>query len=126
MSEVEKIDSAEPVAWFWTRGGDLELTILKDGEYGRQLTRGGFIPKPLYLASPPAKEVESRIKALEEALRPFANFADALNEDVPDEISLGIFAGGAMRFGPSGGATLASLRAARAALKNRTPDVTNP
>jgi hypothetical protein len=59
---------------------------------------------------------QARIAELEKALRPFADFADALNEELPDNISIGIFADGAMRFGPSGGPDLASLRAARAAL----------
>jgi hypothetical protein len=55
--------------------------------------------------------------AMREALKPFAAFADALAEEVPDDIALGIFAGGAMRFGPSGGsADVGSLRKARASL----------
>lgn len=49
-------------------------------------------------------------------LQPFANFANALNEAVPDEIAVGIFADGGMRFGPNGGVNLRSLRAARAFL----------
>lgn len=51
-----------------------------------------------------------------DALRPFAAFAEALNEAVPDDIAIGIYADGAMRFGPSGGATVGDLRKARAAL----------
>jgi hypothetical protein len=51
-----------------------------------------------------------------DALRPFSDFADALNEAVPDNIAIGIYADGAMRFGPSGGATVGDLRKARAAL----------
>ncbi len=51
-----------------------------------------------------------------EALRPFAEFAEAMNENVPDDIALGIFAEGGMRFGPNGGANLGSLRIARAVL----------
>lgn len=58
------------------------------------------------------------------ALEPFAKFADALNEAVPDDIALGIFADGAMRFGPSGDANLGSLRRARATL-NTLAGVTN-
>lgn len=59
-----------------------------------------------------------------EALKPFAAFAEALNEAVPDDIAIGIYADGAMRFGPSGGATVGDLRKARAAIANlsTTPD----
>lgn len=60
--------------------------------------------------------------AWQEALKPFAAFADALSEEVPDDIALGIFADGAMRFGPSGGsADVGSLRKARAALAAPQP-----
>lgn len=57
-----------------------------------------------------------------EALEPFAAFADALNEDVPDNIAIGFYADGAMRFGPNGGATVGSLRKARAALAHSRPN----
>lgn len=53
---------------------------------------------------------------MREALEPFAAFADALNEEVPDNIAIGFYADGAMRFGPNGGTTVGSLRKARAAL----------
>lgn len=56
---------------------------------------------------------EARVKEMEAALEPFAAFADALSENVPDAIAIGIYADGAMRFGPSGGANVGSLRAAR-------------
>lgn len=49
------------------------------------------------------------------ALEPFAAFAEALSEDVPDEIALGIFADGALRFGP-GSVTVGDLRKARSAI----------
>jgi hypothetical protein len=61
-------------------------------------------------------EARARIAVLEKALKPFAAFADALNDRIPDDIAIGIFAEGAMRFGPSGGVDLGSLRAARAAI----------
>lgn len=42
---------AEPVAWLWRRGNDIEeLTLLRDGAYGRRLTKVGFTADPLYLS----------------------------------------------------------------------------
>lgn len=48
MVPVEAPAHAEPVAWYWTRGNDLELTLLRDGEYGKRLKAGGFTEVPLY------------------------------------------------------------------------------
>ena len=59
------------------------------------------------------------IDAMREALEPFAKFADGLSEKTPDDISLGIFAGGGMSFGP-GATTVGALRHARAILANFT------
>lgn len=54
--------------------------------------------------------------AMEKALKPFVEFADALSDEVADNIALGIIAGGALRFGPSGCACVGDLRAAVTAL----------
>lgn len=59
---------------------------------------------------------EEDVERARQALKPFAAFAEALNERVPNEIAIGIFADGGMRFGPNGGATVGDLRKARAAL----------
>lgn len=69
----------------------------------------------LNLPPPPGAPVETG-EAARQALEPFARFADALNEAMPDEIALGFFCGGGMNFGPSGGACIGDLRRARAAL----------
>lgn len=73
----------------------------------------------LGFASAPTLSAENeRLKALVaemvEGMEPAAAFADALNERVPDDIALGIFADGGMRFGPSGGMSVGHLRRARA------------
>lgn len=57
MVPVEAPAHAEPVAWYWTRGNDLELTLLRDGEYGKRLKAGGFTEVPLY--AHPAQEPPS-------------------------------------------------------------------
>lgn len=48
-----------------------------------------------------------------EGLEPSAIFADALDDETPDEIAIGIYAGGGMQFGPSGGMNVGHLRIAR-------------
>jgi len=55
---------------------------------------------------------DALIAEMREALEPFAKFADALNEQMPDEISLGFFCNGGMQFGPGCG-TIGDLRRAR-------------
>ncbi|HXJ94168.1 MAG TPA: hypothetical protein VMT20_15070 [Terriglobia bacterium] len=52
---------------------------------------------------------------LAEALETFAAFADALSEDAPDNIALGLICGGSTHIGP-GACTIGGLRKARAAL----------
>lgn len=59
------------------------------------------------------KAENARMRA---ALKPFAAFAEALNEAIPDDIAIGIYADGEMRFGPSGGQTVGDLRKARTAI----------
>ena len=56
-----------------------------------------------------------QVEVMREALEPFARFADGLTDECPDFISLGIFAGGAMSFGP-GACNVGALRIARQAL----------
>lgn len=56
------------------------------------------------------------LRELETTLTPFAAFAEALNEEVPDDIALAIFANGATRFGPNGGACVGDLRRVRVLL----------
>lgn len=63
----------------------------------------------------------AELVALREALAPFAAFAEALAEHVPDNIAIGIYADGGMRFGPSGGCSVGDLRRARAALAGEKP-----
>lgn len=65
--------------------------------------------------------LQDQIDELTKALAPFATFADALSEIVPDNIAIGIFSDGAMRFGPSGGADVGSLRNAARALALSRP-----
>ena len=67
-------------------------------------------------------DLSAQLASARKVLEPFAAFAEALNETVPDDISIGIFAGGAMRFGPSGGASVKDLRAARVALTDEEGD----
>jgi hypothetical protein len=68
-----------------------------------------------------AEAAEAREKGLREKIKPFADFADALSESCPDNVALGIFAGGAVQFGPDKGATVGDLRAVRAALAQKEP-----
>lgn len=70
--------------------------------------------------------LQAQIDELTKALAPFAAFADALSEIVPDNIAIGIFADGAMRFGPSGGADVGSLRNAARALSLSRPQSETP
>jgi hypothetical protein len=63
-----------------------------------------------------ATAAETRVARLQSALEPFAAFADALSEETPDGIAIGIYADGAMQFGPAGGVDVGKLRAARSAL----------
>lgn len=62
------------------------------------------------------RDMGEREKALREALEPFAKFANALNKETPDKISLGLYAGGDMFFGPDSG-TVGDLRRAAKALE---------
>ncbi|MBV8664650.1 MAG: hypothetical protein JO107_16295 [Hyphomicrobiales bacterium] len=57
--------------------------------------------------------LRAALKDAEAALEPWAKFADALNEQVPGDIAIGIFCDGAMRFGPSGAQDVNDLRRAR-------------
>lgn len=53
-----------PVAWFWERGGDLELTLLKDGRYGKRLTKVGFTAHPLYRAPAPSDGLREAVETI--------------------------------------------------------------
>jgi hypothetical protein len=64
---------------------------------------------------PPAPPLSRDTSEIEAALEPFAAFADALNDAVPDNIALAIFADGATMFGP-GAPSVGDLRRARSAL----------
>jgi hypothetical protein len=66
-----------------------------------------------------ADAADAEIATLREALEPFAKFADVLNEQMPDDLSLGFYCDGGMNFGP-GCARLSDLRSARAALARKT------
>lgn len=68
-------------------------------------------------------KLKAQVETARVALKPFSNFAEALADLVPDEISIGIFAGGAMRFGPSGGASVGDMRTASAALRALSDEV---
>ena len=57
MVPVEAPAHAEPVAWYWTCGNDLELTLLRDGEYGKRLKAGGFTEVPLYRLEAALREI---------------------------------------------------------------------
>lgn len=67
-----------------------------------------------------AEAAEGKLAEAVKVLEPFAIFADALNESMPDNIAIGIYADGAMRFGPNGGASVNHLRAARTFLASLT------
>jgi hypothetical protein len=108
--------------------GDLAFWIFRhhDGTLKRAAKEGWQFYPTLEAAKAAAQaDYEARIIAaldtpapameLVEALRVFAKAADALNDGVPDAISLGLFAEGDMRFGPDF-PSVADLRAARAVL----------
>lgn len=57
----------------------------------------------------------ARLSEAGDALRPFAGFANAINDSVPDDIEIGFFADGAMRFSAEP-VTVAHLKMARTAL----------
>lgn len=65
-----------------------------------------------------------KTEELEAALKPFAKFAEALKDEVPDTIALGLFAGGDIRFGPDG-ASVGDLRRAAALLAAITQEEKN-
>lgn len=60
--------------------------------------------------------LRSLLAKAEEAMEPFAEFAEALNDSVSSNSALGIFCNGGMNFGPSGGADLGNLRRVAAIL----------
>jgi hypothetical protein len=61
-------------------------------------------------------KLQAELAALREAAGPLVNMCNALLEEAPDKISLGIFCNGSLSFGP-GAATIGHLRALARAVK---------
>ena len=89
-----------------------EIAVLKEqfaaAEQARAVAEGN-----LELRSMSNEGLRQLIGEMIEGLEPSAIFADALDDETPDEIAIGIYAGGGMQFGPSGGMNVGHLRIAR-------------